>query len=114
MDSALERPSQNRCTRNVVLAATVADPLDNKSFHGVLIPSYVSKELEDSYLHSNDNLSLTFNSSRIDALEMWCWRRLLRIPWTAFRTNVSILEELKVKERLSLLCRYESSSSLDT
>ncbi|CAH2217152.1 jg1490 [Pararge aegeria aegeria] len=38
---------------------------------------------------------------RIDALEMWCWRRLLRIPWTAFRPNVSILEELKVKERLS-------------
>ncbi|CAH2235308.1 jg5878 [Pararge aegeria aegeria] len=32
---------------------------------------------------------------------MWCWGRLLRIPWTAFRTNVSILEELKVKERLS-------------
>ncbi|CAH2242693.1 jg7590 [Pararge aegeria aegeria] len=38
---------------------------------------------------------------RIDALEMWCWRRLLRIPWTAFRPNVLILEELKVKERLS-------------
>ncbi|CAH2211480.1 jg22989 [Pararge aegeria aegeria] len=32
---------------------------------------------------------------------MWCWRRLLRNPWTAFRTNVSIVEVLKVKERLS-------------
>ncbi|KAI8438254.1 hypothetical protein MSG28_010856 [Choristoneura fumiferana] len=38
---------------------------------------------------------------KIDALEMWCWRRLLRIPWTAHRTNVSILKELNIKERLS-------------
>ncbi|XP_037866981.1 uncharacterized protein LOC119628534 [Bombyx mori] len=33
---------------------------------------------------------------RIDAFEMWCWRRMLRIPWTAFRTNASILNELKM------------------
>ncbi|KAI8437457.1 hypothetical protein MSG28_011780 [Choristoneura fumiferana] len=38
---------------------------------------------------------------KIDALEMWCWRRLLRIPWTAHRTNVSILKELNIQERLS-------------
>ena len=38
---------------------------------------------------------------RIDALEMWCWRRMLRISWTQRRTNVSILEELHIKERLS-------------
>ena len=31
---------------------------------------------------------------RIDALELWCWRRLLRIPWTARRSNQSILEEI--------------------
>ena len=31
---------------------------------------------------------------RIDALEMWCWRRLLRIPWTARRSNQSILKEI--------------------
>ena len=30
---------------------------------------------------------------RIDASELWCWRRLLRIPWTARRSNQSILEE---------------------
>ena len=29
---------------------------------------------------------------RIDAFELWCWRRLLRIPWTARRTNKSILK----------------------
>ena len=30
---------------------------------------------------------------RIDALELWCWRRLLRVPWTARRSNQSILKE---------------------
>ena len=31
---------------------------------------------------------------RIDAFELWCWRRLLRVPWTAKRSNQSILKEL--------------------
>ena len=31
---------------------------------------------------------------RIDAFELWCWRRLLRIPWTARTSNQSILEEI--------------------
>ena len=31
---------------------------------------------------------------RIDALELWCWRRLLRVPWTARRLNQSILKEI--------------------
>ena len=31
---------------------------------------------------------------RIDAFELWCWRRLLRIPWTASRSNQSILKEV--------------------
>ena len=30
---------------------------------------------------------------RIDAFELWCWRRLLRVPWTASRSNQSILQE---------------------
>ena len=33
-------------------------------------------------------------SRRIDAFELWCWRRLLRVPWTARRSNQSILKEL--------------------
>ena len=32
--------------------------------------------------------------SRIDAFELWCWRRLLRVPWTARRSNWSILKEI--------------------
>ena len=31
---------------------------------------------------------------RIDAFELWCWRRLLRVPWTAIRSNQSILKEI--------------------
>ena len=41
--------------------------------------------------------SWTMNKSecwRIDAFEMWCWRRLLRVPWTARRSNQSILKEI--------------------
>ena len=33
-------------------------------------------------------------STRIDAFELWCWRRLLRVPWTARRSNQSILKEI--------------------
>ena len=33
-------------------------------------------------------------SRRIDAFELWCWRRLLRVPWTAKRSNQSILMEV--------------------
>ena len=32
---------------------------------------------------------------RINAFELWCWRRLLRVPWTARRSNQSILKEIK-------------------
>ena len=31
---------------------------------------------------------------RIDVFELWCWRRLLRVPWTARRSNQSILKEI--------------------
>ena len=34
---------------------------------------------------------------RIDALELWCWRRLLRVPWTARRSNQSILKDISPK-----------------
>ena len=37
---------------------------------------------------------------RIDAVELWCWRRLLRVPWTARRSNQSILEEISLEYSL--------------
>ena len=37
---------------------------------------------------------------RIDAFELWCWRRLLRVPWAARRSNQSILKEISPKYSL--------------
>ena len=46
---------------------------------------------------------------RIDAFQLWCWRRLLRVPWTARRSNQSILKEISPEyslERLMLKLQY--------
>src|SRR5574340_244461 len=46
---------------------------------------------------------------RIDAFELWCWRRLLRVPWTARRSNQSILREISAEyslEGLMLKLQY--------
>ena len=40
---------------------------------------------------------------RIDAFEVWCWRRLLRVPWTARRSNQSILKEISPRCSLEVL-----------
>ena len=39
-------------------------------------------------------------SQRIDAFQLWCWRRLLRVPWTARRSNLFILKEISSKYSL--------------
>ena len=39
-------------------------------------------------------------SQRIDAFELWCWRRLLRVPWTARRSSQSILKEINYEHSL--------------
>ena len=47
---------------------------------------------------------------RIDAFELWCWRRLLRVPWTSRRSNQSILKEISPKyslERLMLKLKLQ-------
>ena len=49
---------------------------------------------------------------RIDAFELWCWRRVLRVPWTARRSNQSILKEISPEyslERLMLKLKLEYS-----
>ena len=43
---------------------------------------------------------------RIDAFEVWCWRRLLRVPWTARRSNQSIRKEISPEYSLEGLMRY--------
>ena len=39
-------------------------------------------------------------NQRIDAFELWCWRRLLRVPWTSRRSNQSILKEINLEYAL--------------
>ena len=50
---------------------------------------------------------------KIDAFELWCWRRLLRVPWTARRSNQSILKEISPKcslEELMLKLKLKYSA----
>ena len=52
---------------------------------------------------------------RIDAFELWCWRRLLRVPWTAKRSNQSILKEISPEyslEGLMLKLKLQNSGHL--
>ena len=52
---------------------------------------------------------------RIDVFELWCWRRLLRVPWTARRSNQSILKEISPEysvERLMLKLKLQYSGYL--
>ena len=52
---------------------------------------------------------------RIDAFELWCWRRLLRVPWTARRSNQSILKEISPEyslEGLMLKLKFQYSGHL--
>ena len=52
---------------------------------------------------------------RIDAFELWCWRRLLRVPWTARRSNQSILKEISPEyslEELMLKLKLQSFGHL--
>ena len=53
-------------------------------------------------------------SRRIDAFELWCWRRLLRVSWTARRSNPSILKEINPEYSLEGLMLKLSSNTLAT
>ena len=45
-------------------------------------------------LYGCESWTVKAERRRIDAFELWCWRRLLRVPWTARRSNQSILKEI--------------------
>ena len=46
------------------------------------------------YIYISIATLCSIKRQRIDAFELWCWRRLLRVPWTARRSNQSILKEI--------------------
>ena len=87
---------------------TVCNPMDC-NLPGLLSPSGISQAitLEQavisysrvftilSYLYGCESWTIKkAERQRIDAFELWCWRRLLRVPWTARRSNQSILREI--------------------
>ena len=51
---------------------------------------------------------------RIDAFELWCWRRCLKVPWTARRSNQAILKEISPGCSLEVLCWRWNSNTLAT
>ena len=77
---------------------TLSDPMDcslpGSSVHGIL----QARVLESGAIaFSNRCESWTIKKAecqKIDAFELWCWRRLLRVPWTERRSNQSTLQEI--------------------
>ena len=71
-----------------------------------------------SYGFPSSHMSWTIKKAehrRIDAFELWCWRRLLRTPWTAWRSNQSILKEISPEyslEGLMLKLKLQSFGHL--
>ena len=60
-------------------------------------------------MYGCENWTIKAEHQRIDAFELWCWRRLLRVPWTARRSNQSILKEISPEyslEGLMLKLQY--------
>ena len=54
--------------------------------------------MEDIVMYGCESWTLKKTEHRrIDAFELWCWRRLLRVPWTARRSNQSILKEVSLE-----------------
>ena len=55
------------------------------------------------YLVSESRTIKKTEHQRIDAFELWCWRRLLRVPWSARRSNQSILKKINPEHLLERL-----------
>jgi len=60
----------------------------------------MGREMEHILQMANSYMTMYL---RIDAFELWCWRRLLRVPWTARRSNQSILKEISPGISLEVL-----------
>ena len=95
--------------RRIGMAKTAMSKLDkvwkNRAITKMTKLRLVKTLVFSIFLYGVETLTLKNNErQKIDAFEMWCWRKLLGIPWTARRTNASILQELKIEVRLSTIC----------
>ena len=51
-------------------------------------------------MYERESWTIKAEHRRIDAFKLWCWKRLLRVPWTARRSNQSILKEINFEYSL--------------
>ena len=74
-----------------------------------MVLPYIDMNLPRVYMSSQSWTSLPRPSPyhRIDGFELWCWRRLLRIPWTARRSNQSIVKEISPEYSLEALMKLK-------
>ena len=83
--------------RHLLLGRKVMTNLDSKlKSRDLTLPTkvcLVKAMVFPVVMYGCENLAIkTVEHQRIDAFELWCWRRLLRVPWTARRSNQSILK----------------------
>ena len=82
--------------RHLLLGKIVITNLDSISkSRDITLPSLVKPMVFPVVMYGCESWTMKkAEHRRIDAFEMWCWRRLLRVPWTARRSNQSILKEI--------------------
>ena len=74
---------------------TKLDSILNKKDITLLTKSLVKAMAFPVVMYGCENWTIKkAEHQRIDAFELWCWRRLLRVPWTARRSNQSVLKEI--------------------
>ena len=89
--------------RHLLLGRKAMSNLDSiLKYRDITLPTkgHLVKSYGFSTSHVQSWTIKTSESRRIDALELWCWRRLLRVPWTARRSNKFILKEISPKYSL--------------
>ena len=82
---------------NLLQCTCLGNPMDRRMWQAA-VPG-VTKESDRTYRLHNSNKPIVNSLKkaerrRIDAFELWCWRKLLRIPWTVRRSNQLILKEI--------------------
>ena len=91
--------SQKRCVRRLLLGRKVMTNLDSRfKSRDITLPTkvrLVKAMVFPVVMYGCESWTVKkAECRRIDTFELWCWRRLLRVPWTARRSNQSILKEI--------------------
>ena len=87
---------------------TLLDPMDcslpGSSIHGIFQARVLKSGAIPFFVYGYESWTIKkVQPRRIDAFEVWCWRRLLRVPWTTRRFNQSILKQISPEYSLEVL-----------